>query len=75
MVIFIKILDKKLDLKELEERILKFWKEDDIYSLIKKKEEDKEPWRFIDGPPYTTGLIHLGTAWNKILKDFVIKYK
>ncbi len=69
------VLDKKLNLKELEETILQFWKEENIYSLIRKKEEDKETWRFIDGPPYTTGLIHLGTAWNKILKDFVIKYK
>ena len=69
------VLDKKLNLKELEESVLQFWKEENIYSLIKKKEEDKEPWRFIDGPPYTTGSIHLGTAWNKILKDFVIKYK
>ncbi|MFX1311026.1 MAG: isoleucine--tRNA ligase [Promethearchaeota archaeon] len=68
-------LDKKLDLKVLEEKILEFWKEHDIYSLIRKKEEGKEVWRFIDGPPYTTGSIHLGTAWNKVLKDYLIKYK
>jgi len=47
----VEVLDKKLNLKELEERVLQFWKEENIYSLIKKKEEDKEPWRFIDGPP------------------------
>ncbi len=69
------ILNKKINLKELEERILQFWKEKDIYSLIRKKEEGRDTWRFIDGPPYTTGSIHLGTAWNKILKDFLIKYK
>ncbi|MFX1348169.1 MAG: isoleucine--tRNA ligase [Promethearchaeota archaeon] len=69
------ILDKKLNLVELEEKILKFWKDQDIYSLIRKKEEGKEVWRFIDGPPYTTGSIHLGTAWNKVLKDYLIKYK
>ncbi|MHA2130817.1 MAG: isoleucine--tRNA ligase, partial [Promethearchaeota archaeon] len=45
------------------------------YSMIRKNEEGRETWRFIDGPPYTTGLIHLGTAWNKILKDYLIKYK
>jgi isoleucyl-tRNA synthetase len=43
--------------------------------MIRKNEEGRETWRFIDGPPYTTGLIHLGTAWNKILKDYLIKYK
>ncbi|MFX1391352.1 MAG: class I tRNA ligase family protein, partial [Promethearchaeota archaeon] len=69
------VLDKKLDLTELEKSILEFWKERDIYSLIRKNEEGKAVWRFIDGPPYTTGSIHLGTAWNKILKDYLIKYK
>ncbi|MFW9902312.1 MAG: isoleucine--tRNA ligase, partial [Candidatus Thorarchaeota archaeon] len=68
-------MDKKLNLKELEENILEFWKDQEIYSLIRKKEEGKEVWRFIDGPPYTTGSIHLGTAWNKVLKDYLIKYK
>ena len=74
-MVFVEILDKKLNLKELEENILEFWKDQDIYSLIRKKEEGKEVWRFIDGPPYTTGSIHLGTAWNKVLKDYLIKYK
>ncbi|MFX1269738.1 MAG: isoleucine--tRNA ligase, partial [Promethearchaeota archaeon] len=68
-------LDKKLNLQKLEEKILKFWEKDNIYSLIRKNEEGKDVWRFIDGPPYTTGSIHLGTAWNKILKDYLIRYK
>ncbi len=68
-------LDKKLNLQKLEEKILKFWETEDIYSLIRKNEEGKDAWRFIDGPPYTTGSIHLGTAWNKILKDYLIRYK
>jgi len=74
-MVYVEILDKRLDLPNLEEKILDFWKEKNIYSLIKKKEKQKEEWRFIDGPPYTTGLIHLGTAWNKILKDYLIQYK
>ncbi|MFX1436096.1 MAG: class I tRNA ligase family protein, partial [Promethearchaeota archaeon] len=68
-------LEKNLNLKDLEEKILLSWKEKDIYNLIRKKEERKQIWRFIDGPPYTTGSIHLGTAWNKILKDYLINYK
>ena len=74
-MIFVEDLDKRLNLIELEEKILEFWEDKNIYSQIKKKEEGKEVWRFIDGPPYTTGSIHLGTAWNKILKDYLIKYK
>ncbi|MFX1498812.1 MAG: isoleucine--tRNA ligase [Promethearchaeota archaeon] len=68
-------LDKRLNLQKLEEKIFEFWEKEDIYSLIRKKEADKQVWRFIDGPPYTTGSIHLGTAWNKILKDYMIRYK
>ncbi len=74
-MILVEVLEKKLNLKELEEKILEFWEAQDIYSKIRKKEEGKDIWRFIDGPPYTTGSIHLGTAWNKILKDYLIKYK
>ncbi len=68
-------LNKNLDLLKIEENILKFWLDKDIYSKIKAREEGKEVWRFIDGPPYTTGSIHLGTAWNKIMKDYLIRYK
>ena len=74
-MIFVKPLDKNLNLLKLEEKILDFWEKENIYSLIRDKEKDKETWRFIDGPPYTTGAIHLGTAWNKIMKDYFIKYK
>jgi len=68
-------LKKHLNLLELEENILNYWQKNHIYSQIKAKEEGREEWRFIDGPPYTTGSIHLGTAWNKILKDYLIRYK
>ncbi|MHA1472566.1 MAG: class I tRNA ligase family protein, partial [Promethearchaeota archaeon] len=74
-MVIVETLEKRLNLIELEENILDFWKKADIYAKIREKEKDKEVWRFIDGPPYTTGSIHLGTAWNKILKDFLIKYK
>ena len=74
-MICLEALDKYLNLLKLEEKILDFWKNEDVYSLIKKKEDGEKFWRFIDGPPYTTGSIHLGTAWNKILKDYLIRYK
>ena len=34
-----------------------------------------KPFYFIDGPPYTSGHIHLGTAWNKILKDTHLRWR
>lgn len=51
------------------------WRADGIYARIKAREQGRPEFRFIDGPPYTTGSIHLGTAWNKILKDLVIAYR
>src|SRR3989338_5213713 len=35
----------------------------------------KKKFYFLDGPPYTSGKVHLGTAWNKSLKDMVLRYK
>jgi len=40
-----------------------------------KKNEGKKKFYFLDGPPYTSGKVHLGTAWNKSLKDSVLRYK
>jgi len=71
----VKELPKKVVLREVEERILKFWDEKRIFEKIWEQMKDLPDWKFIDGPPYTTGAIHLGTAWNKILKDVVIRYK
>ena len=67
----------KFNSKEIEERILAWGKDEKIYEAIKAQEPQEEDKKFfyLDGPPYTTGDVHLGTAWNKILKDYVMKYK
>ncbi|MBD3352156.1 MAG: isoleucine--tRNA ligase [Candidatus Lokiarchaeota archaeon] len=65
----------EFDSRAIEERILDWWEKEKIYKEIKKAEPKDKVWRFIDGPPYTTGNVHLGTAWNKILKDYLIRYK
>ncbi|MFX1449533.1 MAG: isoleucine--tRNA ligase [Promethearchaeota archaeon] len=71
----IKELPKKVIFKEMEDKILKFWEKNKIFEKIWEKTKNDPEWRFIDGPPYTTGAIHLGTAWNKVLKDYVLRYK
>ena len=58
-----------------EETILKFWEDKDIRKKAKDKVKGNKPFYFLDGPPYTSGKIHLGTAWNKSLKDTVTRYK
>ncbi|MFA4669171.1 isoleucine--tRNA ligase [Pyrococcus kukulkanii] len=60
---------------QLEEKIEKFWKENDIYNKVKKLRENGPKYYFLDGPPYVSGAIHLGTAWNKIIKDMIIRFR
>ncbi|MBU2565881.1 MAG: class I tRNA ligase family protein, partial [Candidatus Thermoplasmatota archaeon] len=67
--------EKRYVPKSLEKDIQDFWESEKIYEKTKKLRSNGEDYYFIDGPPYTSGSIHLGTAWNKILKDFVIRYR
>ncbi len=63
------------DPKSVEEDVLAFWKKNDIYDAAKKKVKGKKAFYFLDGPPYTSGKVHVGTAWNKSLKDSLLRYK
>ncbi len=56
-----------------EQEILKFWQEKQIYQKSKKKNAKGKPFYLMDGPPYATGHIHMGTALNKILKDIAMR--
>ncbi|MFX1564562.1 MAG: isoleucine--tRNA ligase [Promethearchaeota archaeon] len=68
-------LPKKFDLLSLEEEILQFWEKNQVYAKLTDQLRDQAVFQFLDGPPYTTGAIHLGTAWNKIMKDLVLRFK
>lgn len=60
---------------ELEKKIQKLWKDNDTYTKTKQMRAEGEDYYFVDGPPYTTGYIHLGTAWNKTIKDSIFVTK
>ncbi|MCX8163637.1 MAG: isoleucine--tRNA ligase [Candidatus Micrarchaeota archaeon] len=62
------------DLKKIEEEILLYWKINQIYQKVKQKNLAEKKFFFCDGPPYATGQIHPGTAWNKCLKDSILRY-
>ncbi|MDI6654312.1 MAG: isoleucine--tRNA ligase [Candidatus Hydrothermarchaeota archaeon] len=70
----IKQAGRELDLKVLEERIQRSWKKNKIYEKSEAALRGKPKYYFLDGPPYASGTIHLGTAWNKILKDAAVRY-
>jgi len=62
------------DARKSEPEIQAWWQANDIYEKVKQLRSDAKPWYFLDGPPYASGAIHLGTAWNKIIKDSILRY-
>ena len=65
----------KANLPQAEPRMLARWAEEDLYGQIRQSREGKPSFILHDGPPYANGRIHLGTAFNKIIKDFIVKSK
>ncbi len=63
------------DPSKLEPEVLKFWENNNIYESLKKKNSKGKKFYFLQGPPYTSGRLHLGHAWNNSLKDLVMRYK
>lgn len=64
---------QKANLAQTEPARLKKWTELGLYDLIRQARAGAEKFILHDGPPYANADIHLGTAMNKILKDFVVK--
>ena len=62
-------------LPQSEPKTLERWEEEKVYDKLIKKNEGKPLYVLHDGPPYANGDIHLGHALNKILKDFIVRYK
>ena len=64
---------QKANLTQAEPARLKKWEELNLYELIRKTRAGAQKFILHDGPPYANADIHLGTAMNKILKDFIVK--
>jgi isoleucyl-tRNA synthetase len=64
---------QKANLGQSEPARLKKWKEAELYRQILEARRGREKFILHDGPPYANADIHIGTALNKILKDFVVK--
>lgn len=62
-------------LPQREPEFLKKWYDEDLYGEILKENKNKPSYILHDGPPYANGDIHIGHALNKILKDFIVRYK
>jgi isoleucyl-tRNA synthetase len=64
---------QKANLGQSEPARLKKWTEFGLYEKIAETRKGREKFILHDGPPYANADIHIGTALNKILKDFVVK--
>src|SRR3989338_5067090 len=62
------------DFQTTEKEILQYWEKKKIYEKCVGANKDGKTFYFCDGPPYATGQIHPGTAWNKAIKDSVCRY-
>ncbi len=65
----------RANLPQREPEMQKAAEDNKIYEKMLKKNEGKPMFVLHDGPPFSNGNIHMGTAMNKILKDFIIKSK
>ncbi len=65
----------KANLVKKEPEILKRWEDMKIYHRIREASKGRKRYMLHDGPPYANGHIHMGTAFNKILKDIILKSK
>ncbi|MBD3262852.1 isoleucine--tRNA ligase [Candidatus Woesearchaeota archaeon] len=68
------LLIMKYDPLKIEPEILKLWSKKKIFKKVKKKASKGKYVYFLDGPPYTSGKVHVGTAWNRALKDCYRRY-
>src|SRR5215475_12500982 len=65
----------KANLPQTEPKMLERWENEGLYHRIRESRAGRPTYVLHDGPPYANGRIHLGTAFNKILKDFIVKSK
>jgi isoleucyl-tRNA synthetase len=65
----------KANLPQNEPKILARWEEDQLYHRIREHSAGRPVYVLHDGPPFANNRIHSGTAFNKVLKDFIVKSK
>jgi len=70
----IKEITAKYNAEQIEKKVTQLWEDSEAYQKTREHRKTGKKLFFVDGPPYTTGHIHLGTAWNKIIKDSILRY-
>ncbi|SVE11565.1 uncharacterized protein METZ01_LOCUS464419, partial [marine metagenome] len=65
----------RANLVEREPLRLEHWSGLGLYDRLQEKNAEEESFVLHDGPPFTNGDVHMGTALNKTLKDVIVRYK
>jgi isoleucyl-tRNA synthetase len=68
-------VDPKVSFPKMEERILEFWKRENIFKKSIENRTDCEHYTFYDGPPFATGLPHFGHFVPGTIKDIIPRYQ
>jgi isoleucyl-tRNA synthetase len=63
----------KANLPRREPEMLERWQEQKLYEKLREQSAGRTKYILHDGPPYANGRIHMGTAFNKVLKDIIVK--
>jgi isoleucyl-tRNA synthetase len=69
-----KEVDPKVNFPEVEERVLRFWRDNDIFKKSLEQRKGRKEYVFYDGPPFATGLPHYGHLVGGTLKDVIPRY-
>ena len=70
-----KPVDTRVDFPKLEEEILRFWEQNNIFQKSVSGREGAQEFVFYDGPPFATGLPHFGHFVPNTIKDIIPRYK
>lgn len=65
----------RANLVQREPQRIAHWEQQDLYGKIQKKNANGPGFILHDGPPFTSGDVHIGTALNKSLKEMILRYK
>ena len=68
------VFSMKANLQNKEPGLVDYWDKIELYKKLRLSRKGKEKFVLHDGPPYANGNIHMGTAFNKILKDLIVKF-
>jgi isoleucyl-tRNA synthetase len=69
-----KEVDAKVNFPVVEAKVLRFWKENDIFKKSMEQRKGKKEYVFYDGPPFATGVPHYGHLVGGTLKDVIPRY-